>query len=108
MDQRLKFSLLRELYQPLLTEWQSEVLALYYDDDLSLGEIAALKSVSRAAVHDVLKRAEAALASYEQRLGLLAAYQERQAAADELETLLGEAAGDRRQRILCLLERLRG
>jgi hypothetical protein len=64
---------LYDLYGPLLTPKQQEAVSLYYEQDMSLAEIAAECQVSRQAVHDLLKRAEVALEKYEQRLGLLAA-----------------------------------
>lgn len=44
---------------------------LYYERDLSLGEIAADLKVSRQAVYDTLKRSEKALERFEVKLGLL-------------------------------------
>lgn len=42
------------LYGGLLTEKQQDVFDLYYQCDLSLGEIAAEQNISRTAVHDLL------------------------------------------------------
>ncbi len=64
-----------DLYGPLLTPKQQEAVRLYYEQDLSLGEIASECKVSRQAVHDLLRRAEVALEKYEQKLRLLAARQ---------------------------------
>jgi hypothetical protein len=66
---------LYDLYGPLLTPRQQEAVRLYYEQDLSLGEIASECDVSRQAVHDLLRRAEIALEKYEQKLGLLASRQ---------------------------------
>ncbi len=66
---------LYDLYGPLLTPKQQEAVRLYYELDLSLGEIASECEVSRQAVHDLLRRAEVALEKYEQKLGLLASRQ---------------------------------
>ncbi|MEW6523442.1 MAG: YlxM family DNA-binding protein [Bacillota bacterium] len=107
MDRRLTMSLLCELYQPLLTEWQCDVVCLYHDHDLSLAEIAQIKGVTRTAVYNVLKRAENALEDYEARLGLLKAYQERQKTLDQLEALLGPGDEARKDRIVALLGKLR-
>ena len=63
---------LYDLYGPLLTPRQQEAIRLYYEQDMSLAEIAAECGVSRQAVHDILRRAEVALEKYEQKLGLLA------------------------------------
>lgn len=99
-------SLLCELYHPLLTEGQADVITLYYDHDLSLGEIAKLRGVTRTAVHNTLKRAEKVLEDYEARLGLLKAYQERRQVAQELEELLASCADERKHQALALVKRL--
>jgi uncharacterized protein len=61
-----------ERYGPLLTAHQREVLTLYLRDDWSLAEIAARQQTSRAAVHDLIRRAVATLEDLERKLGLLA------------------------------------
>ncbi len=62
---------LYDLYGPLLTPKQQEAVRLYYEQDLSLAEIASECRVSRQAVYDLLRRAETALEKYEQKLRLL-------------------------------------
>jgi 16S rRNA (guanine1207-N2)-methyltransferase len=61
-----------DAYGALLTAQQRRLLQRYYQDDLSLGEIAEQMRVSRQAVHDGLRRALAALERYETALGLAA------------------------------------
>lgn len=63
--------LLYDFYGKLLTPKQREVMRLYYEEDLSLGEIAEELKISRQAVHDILRRSEQALEKYEKKLGLL-------------------------------------
>ena len=63
-------NVLYDLYKNLLTEKQREYLALYYQEDLSLSEIADEFGVSRMAIHDNIKRTERALDEYEAKLGL--------------------------------------
>jgi predicted DNA-binding protein YlxM (UPF0122 family) len=72
LDKLGRIAQLYDLYGPLLTPKQQEAVHLYYEQDLSLGEIASECQVSRQAVYDLLRRAEVALEKYEQRLGLLA------------------------------------
>lgn len=62
-----------ERYGVLLTEHQRRVLELYLGNDWSLSEIAGDQRISRAAVHDIVRRSAAALVEYEEKLGLLAA-----------------------------------
>ncbi|HHW41442.1 MAG TPA: YlxM family DNA-binding protein [Syntrophomonadaceae bacterium] len=63
--------LLYDFYGKLLTPKQQEVVRLYYEEDLSLGEIAEELKITRQAVYDILKRSEQALEKYERKLGLL-------------------------------------
>ncbi|NLP44695.1 MAG: YlxM family DNA-binding protein, partial [Peptococcaceae bacterium] len=67
-------ALLYDFYGPLLTSKQAKVWDLYYQQDFSLSEIADQQGISRQAVHDLLKRTEKILESYEQRLGLVARF----------------------------------
>lgn len=86
----LHINLLYDFYAPLLTSKQREVLKAYYEDDLSLGEIAAAYSVSRQAVHDLLQRGEAALEEYEQKLGLVSLFLEQRRIISEVLQQLNE------------------
>lgn len=67
---RFEISTLRVYYGALLTERQNELIRLHYDEDISLGELAELFSVSRQAVLDGIKRGESALRGFEDKLGL--------------------------------------
>ncbi|PKM82621.1 MAG: putative DNA-binding protein [Firmicutes bacterium HGW-Firmicutes-14] len=64
-------ALLFDFYGELLTEKQQDILSLYYEQDLSLGEIAREFAVSRQAVHDIIKRGEKILEGYEEKLKLV-------------------------------------
>ena len=68
---------LMDFYAPLLTEKQNQVLEYYFREDYSLSEIAELMEVSRSAVHDLLKRCEATLESYEEKMHLYEKFQNR-------------------------------
>jgi 16S rRNA (guanine1207-N2)-methyltransferase len=59
-----------DAYGALLTPQQQRLLRRYYQDDLSLGEIAAQMRITRQAVHDGLRRALAAMERFEAALGL--------------------------------------
>ncbi|WP_289684031.1 sigma factor-like helix-turn-helix DNA-binding protein [Faecalibaculum rodentium] len=68
---RIEANDLFDIYGPLLTERQREILALSIQEDLSFGEIAAELGISRAAAADAVKRGETLLSQYEKRLGVV-------------------------------------
>ena len=72
MDKKLATSDLLDIYGELLTDKQRDMLELYYNDDLSLAEIAEHYEISRQGVHDSIKRGEETLNEYERVLGLKA------------------------------------
>lgn len=65
----LEMTLLYDFYGELLTERQRMCFDLYYNQDLSLAEIAQELQVSRQGVYDNLSRAEAALRNMEEKTG---------------------------------------
>lgn len=77
MAKNLHIGVLLDLYGGLLTDRQYDMMSLYYNDDLSLSEIADQYGISRQGVHDALKRSEETLGHYDEVLGL-AAVQEQQ------------------------------
>ena len=76
MAKNLHISYLLDFYSGLLTEKQREVMNYYYNDDLSLGEIAANEGITRQGVRDSIKRAEAQLLEMEDRLHLARRFRE--------------------------------
>jgi predicted DNA-binding protein YlxM (UPF0122 family) len=84
-------SMLYDFYGSLLSESQNEVMALYHEDNLSLSEIAEELGLSRQAVHYTLRKAEKALQSYEEKLGLLASYKENQQLAEKAYRIIDSA-----------------
>lgn len=84
LDRLVRLTLLYDFYGPLLTERQQQFMELYYHQDWSLAEIAQEFDVSRQAVHDLLRRAQAALEGYEAKLGLVQRFQERRQLIMEL------------------------
>lgn len=76
MKDDLHFLRLWDLYSPLLTATQREITDLYFNYDLSLGEIAEQKGVSRQSVSDCLQKCRKQLEKYEQRLGFAKALDE--------------------------------
>ena len=80
----LEMSLLFDFYGETLTEKQRELFDLYYNEDLSLSEIAEHAGITRQGVRDSIKRAEHALREMEDKLGLVARYGGTERCAEEL------------------------
>ena len=68
MDEKIKISILCDLYGKLLTEKQFEFLNDYYNNDLSLSEIAENNDITRQAVRDIIKKGENKLFELEEKL----------------------------------------
>ena len=77
LEKTTRMNFLYDFYQSLLTPKQRSYMSLYYLDDFSLGEIAEEYDVSRQAVYDNIKRTEAMLEEYEEKLLLFHKFQER-------------------------------
>jgi len=71
MEDKIKSGYLYDFYGELLTEHQRTIYEMSINDDLSLSEIADSLSISRQAVHDILKRCDKLLTDYESRLHLV-------------------------------------
>ncbi len=65
----LNICILLDFYSSLLSGKQAEMMAQYYNEDLSLSEIAAEMGISRQGVRDAIKKAEAILTTAEKDLG---------------------------------------
>lgn len=70
MEQRTVLNLYFDFYGSLLTNKQQQIFKLYFEDDLSLAEIAEETQVTRQAVHDNLQRSEKQLLYFEKQLAL--------------------------------------
>ena len=68
MEKTVQISILCQLYGKLLTEKQYEFLDDYYNNDLSLSEIAENNNITRQAVRDIIKKGEKKLFEYEEKL----------------------------------------
>ena len=70
-NQAYRMALLFDFYGDMLTERQREFYDLYYNEDLSLSEIAENYGIARQGVRDVIVRAEAALTELEDKTGII-------------------------------------
>lgn len=90
LQDSLEMSLLFDTYGELLTDKQKTCFDLYYNQDLSLAEIAEEEGISRQGVHDSIARAEAILRSYESELGCVAGERAQEKAFAEILTCTEE------------------
>ena len=81
----LEISFLLDFYGEMLTQKQREVIEYYYNDDLSLAEIADNEGITRQGVRDSIKRAEAQLLEMEEWLGLARRFREMQAGLEQIQ-----------------------
>ena len=84
LEKTIRLTNLFDFYESLLTEKQKSYMALYYEDDLSLGEIAEQFAVSRQAVYDNIRRTGKVLEDYENKLRLYEKYVKRQVYFEKL------------------------
>ena len=75
-EKNLEMSFLLDFYGDVLDERVRAVMDAYYDDDLSLSEIAENEGITRQGVRDAIKRAETQLQEMETRLGMAKRYEE--------------------------------
>ena len=68
MEKNVEISILCDLYGKLLTKRQEEIINDYYNNDLSLSEIAENNNITRQAVRDIIKKGEKKLFEYEEKL----------------------------------------
>ena len=70
-NQTFRMTMLFDFYGELLTDRQKEFYDLYYNEDLSLSEIAENYGISRQGVRDVIVRAENYMTEIEDKTGLI-------------------------------------
>ena len=70
-NQTFRMTMLYDFYGEILTERQREFYDLYYNEDLSLAEIAENYGISRQGVRDVIVRAESVMTEIEDKTGIV-------------------------------------
>jgi uncharacterized protein len=71
MEKKIEISMLCQIYGKLLTEKQFNYINDYYNNDLSLSEIAENYNITRQAARDNIKKGENKLFEYEEKLGFM-------------------------------------
>lgn len=84
MDKNIHVSMLLEMYGKLLTDKQADVIDLYYNQNLSLGEIAEELDITRQGVRKSLVDGEKKLLDIEEKLGFFQEKQRREKIVEEI------------------------
>ncbi len=96
---RAQITLLLDFYGNALTGRQRQIAEMYFQEDLSLTEIAQITGITRQGVRDGLMKAENALFEYEERLGISERFLKQQKALNEARIIaetLDDCEGKRR------------
>ena len=89
-NQAYRMAMLYDFYGDLLTPRQKEFYDLYYNDDLSLAEIAENYDITRQGVRDIIVRAEKTLEDIEEKTGLIQRYHRTRATTAALRSLCSQ------------------
>ncbi|MEG2000320.1 MAG: YlxM family DNA-binding protein [Evtepia sp.] len=107
-NQTYRMTMLYDFYGDLLTDRQKEFYDLYYNEDLSLAEIAENFGITRQGVRDIVVRAESSLLEVEEKTGLIARFHAEQsvtvnlqAQLDQIRSLNDETLSSRELDTLC-------
>ena len=89
-EKNMRFAYLIDFYIDLLDSHSANILKAYYDDDLSLAEIAGDEGISRQGIRHIIKKSEEQLLFFEEKLGLAKRYSELEEAAKRLQKVKNE------------------
>ena len=84
-NQAYRMALLYDFYGDMLTDRQKEFYDLYYNEDLSLAEIAENYGITRQGVRDVIVRAEAVLTELEDKTGIIKRFHQMQGQFNQIQ-----------------------
>lgn len=84
MEKNIEISLLLDFYGGLLKPEAAQMTDLYYNEDLSLSEIADQSGITRQGVRDRIKRSEQNLFELEEKLGMLKRFRQLENGLDKI------------------------
>lgn len=94
MEKNVQISMLCQMYGNLLTEKQKEFIDDYYNNDLSLSEIAENNNITRQAVRDIIKKGEKKLFEYENQISFLEKLLKQEKVINEIKLELNNLKGN--------------
>ena len=106
MSKNIENAILLDTYGSMLTEKQYDTLSLYYDEDLSLSEIAENMGITRQGVHKCIRTAEEYHTQLEETLGFAQKYRNVCDLCDKLAVLTDENVGsaDEKEKMKSIIE----
>jgi predicted DNA-binding protein YlxM (UPF0122 family) len=108
MEKIARQGLLYDFYGALLTEHQRHIYEDVVFYDLSLSEIAEEQGISRQGVHDLIKRCNKILESYEEKLHLVEKFEQTKKLAREIQSLTKEFSESRDMGLIHRIEEISG
>ena len=110
-EKDLEIALLLDFYGELLSDSRRHAAELYYNEDLSLGEVAEDMGITRQGVRDHIEKAKVQLTTYEEKLGLAAKFREIQATMADivprLTVLCDSADGEAKSELKDIIEKVK-
>lgn len=94
MDKIYEQAMLFDFYGELLTEHQRSVYMDAVCNDLSLGEIAQERGISRQGVHDLVRRCDRILREYEEKLHLVERFVRAKETVGKIQELAVQGSSD--------------
>ena len=91
-DNTVEMCMLFDFYGDMLTDKQKQIFDLYYNEDLSLAEIAEITGITRQGVRDSVVRSEAALRTMEEKTGLISRFRKTNELLSQIHLLVDEFA----------------
>lgn len=104
-EKNLNIGFLLDFYGDVLTERKRDALDFYYNNDMSLSEVAEELGISRQGARELIKKAEEELTFYEEKLGLAKKFADAQSHAKRALELceqngVSDEVGDEIRRLL--------
>lgn len=103
MAKDLTVTMLLDVYGQLLTDKQRDAIDMYYNEDLSLAEIADEMGISRQGVLANIKQGEGHLEKYEDKLGTVGRFMKISGRIKEIENILSQSDFKEKDRIVKIL-----
>jgi predicted DNA-binding protein YlxM (UPF0122 family) len=102
MAKDLNVTILLDVYGQLLTEKQRNAIDMYYNEDLSLSEIADVIEISRQGVRESIKH----LTNYEEKLGIVERFHNISSKLEKLNALLENTDFDGKDEFYGLIDEI--